>query len=850
MRRPTPTALLLLTATVLVGWLIWSELEGAGLVGARRDAGRRGIPSTREESSAIARDLEQRARLRGIPGMDAPEVGEGRLVGSVALHTAGEADRPLPGVVVEVHGFVRETACHYPTTTDEKGRFAFPQLAASPSYTLVIRHAPYRDVLLRGIRVAADRVTDVGAIVLGAPTVLAGTVVDHAGRPVSGSVVQVFLDRSRPFRRDLQESLRELQALADPLQEVRAGSDGRFLLRDLPPGRYVLRVSGAGFATAFRERVWVTPDERAPELMIVLDPGAGCEGTVRDDGGRGIADARVIAVAVRGKRTRGLDRVETRSAADGRYRLDSLIPGVDYFVEAWAEGHAPTGRLVHTGGMQEVDFELGPGGGIEGRIVDATSGLPVPGARVMVIAGLMNRMSPLTSVADAAGRFRFPAVAPGPVLVFGAEADGYPAASFTLGGEQGHAVEADAVTIIDLELEPGVRVAGRIRDARGRPVAYATVTFADPRRRSEGPRSAISGTDGAYEVEGLRPGTVHEVRIRASGFAPFVQDDQARVEITTGFMELDFELEAGASLSGHVVNPEGAPVRGARLRVRALGGRRAAERLQDLVAVSGPTGAWAIAGVPPRVELAVRAEHDAWSAVESAPMSLQAGEERDLSLTLGRGARLVGHVVDQRGRPVPDARIRWGRVGDGEERRTRDAFRADQLLGPRVVRTSATGTFEIDRLEPGTWVVKVEAEGYPDWYRHDILVPAVGDPPGLGVELESPQEIRGRVLDAETRRPLADVWIYARREDDETDTAVGEPDTGRVRPLVSVQTDADGRYVLERVPTGRYEVVAWFALGYRTAVQDRQEASSRKQGVAAGAKGVDFLLQRQETAEE
>ena len=59
MRRPTPTALILLVATLLVGWLIWSELEGAGLVGAKRDAGRRAWTSTREESDAIARDLER-----------------------------------------------------------------------------------------------------------------------------------------------------------------------------------------------------------------------------------------------------------------------------------------------------------------------------------------------------------------------------------------------------------------------------------------------------------------------------------------------------------------------------------------------------------------------------------------------------------------------------------------------------------------------------------------------------------------------------------------------------------------------------------------------------------------------
>ena len=846
MRRPTPTAVLLLVATALVAWLIWSELESAGVVGARRRGPEGAAYPSRTESEAIARDLRDRARLRGMPGLDAAERGAGRLSGAVMLYGQGGADRPLPGVTVEIHGHVDGEAKQAQATTDERGRFAFPALAASPSYALVIRHAPYRDVLLRGIRVLPQRVTDVGSIVLGAPTVLRGSVVDHTGRPVGGAQVQVFLDRTRPFRRHLQEALRELQAMGDPVQEVLAASDGRFLLRDLPPSRYVLRVSAAGHATSFREGVWVTPDERAPEIMVVLDPGAGCEGRVLDEGGRGIDGARVIAVAVRGKNTRGLDRVETRSAPDGAYRLDALIPGVQYFVEAWAEGHAPAGRLVQPQGMQAIDFELGVSGGIEGRILDAQSKLPVSGARVMVIAGLVNRISPLTTVADPAGRFSFPAVSAGPVLVFAAEADGYPASSFTLGGDGGHVVQEAAVTVIDLELEPGVRVVGRIVDARGRPVPYATITFSDPKRRSDPTRSAISATDGRYEVEGLRPDTLHEVRIQAAGFAPFVEDDEARVAITQGFMELDFVLEPGAALAGRVVDPEGAPVRGARVSVEARGGRRVAERVQDLVAVSGPAGAWTIAGVPPRVELVVRAEHDTWSAVETAPLSLRAGETRDVALTLGRGARLEGRVVDARGSPVADARVRWGPIAEGEEGRTRDAFRADQLLGPRVVRTSADGVFVLDRLEAGTLVVKVEADGHPDWYRRDLVVPADGDPLPLRVELETGAPIAGRVLDAVTRRPVEGVWIYARRQDDANEESGEREDPGRIRPLVSIQTDAEGRYELPPVPPGRYEVVAWFALGYRTAAQEREEPSCRRSEVGAGAKDVDFLLVRAE----
>ena len=513
-----------------------------------------------------------------------------------------------------------------------------------------------------------------------------------------------------------------------------------------------------------------------------------------------------------------------------------------YFVEAWAEGYAPAGRFVQPEEVATLDFTLPPSGRVEGRITDSLTGAGVAGAEVTLVAGTANTLSPVSCVTGVDGRYALDHVSPGPILLFAAKAAGLPGGLVrpgALGGPEGSRQGRCSSST-----RPSSRDAsptGRVADESGQPVAYATLAFADPGRRSEGEETALTGTDGTYRVEGLRE-TTYEVWIQAPGYAPPTADEEARLEVPQGVVEVrhDFVLARGATVSGIVTDPHGAPVRGARVEVQARGDRSLRERVQDLVAVTAPTGRWRISGVPPRVEVVVRAEHDEWIRTESAPLRLSPGHEEEVRLALGAGVSLSGVVTDTNGRPVAEARVRWGPAGDESERRLRDEFRADQMLTSRVVRTDATGAFTLDRLVPGRLLLKVEREGYADWYRKDLVVLAGAPRPDILVELTPSLTLTGRVLDARSRAPIAEAWIYAREESPGED----EPpaDEGRVRALVSGQTDAEGRYVLAGLAPGRYEVVVWLALGYVAETQDRRHESVRRHDVQAGAKGVDFEL--------
>ncbi len=832
--RVRPVPVLLLLSGVLVGWLLVTEALDVfpGGAVARPVAERAGHAPY---DDALAADLERRARLRGLPGIERVERGTGRLVGTVVRIVNGEGERPVAGAAVEVLGSAAGDPIALSLRTDDEGRFAADHILAAPGYAVVVRHSPWREVVLRGLGVSRDRTTDVGRIRLGAAVRLRGEVVDAAGRPVSRAKVQVLPDRSRSDRIDLLRGLRELDQMAEPLGEAATARDGSFVVADVLPGRYVVRVSAPGFATAFRPGVWITPDEVAPCLCVVLDPGAGWTGRVTDADDRPVAGARVVAVAVAGKRAGGMERLETRSDEDGTYRLDSLIPGVTYFVEAWSAGFAPSGRLAPASGDPHLDFVLGASGRVEGMVTDATTNAPICDAEVALLAGAGDAISPLTSVTDTAGRYVFASVEPGIVLWFAVKAPGRPAWSFRAGTEHAYRVAAGQTTLIDAPLDGGVVAEGRVVDRRGRPVPWATVALADPKRRGEGEATSLSDGDGAWRVGGLRE-TTYEVHVEAEGFAPLVSDADSVLEVKgPGPVRRDLVLDAGGVLEGTVTDPDGAVVAGA--RIEAVGVGTAARRVRDLVGVSGVAGAWRIAGVPPNVEIRLEARHDLWAPARSAPIRLTPGASLRVDLALGEGARIEGRVVEAGGHAVAGARVRWGRVDPSESSRLRDAFRADSLLTARTVETDREGRFTVPRLEPGTFLLKVEKDGFAPDYRPDLEVGGEGETK-VEIALVRSSTVSGRVRERGTGLPVRGAWVYAREAD--APAGAEEPEGAHVRALSSVATREDGTYVLTGLPPGRYEVVLWFAAGYVAALEAPDDESLRRRDVEPGQTGIDF----------
>src|SRR5262249_52991600 len=159
---------------------------------------------------------------------------------------------------------------------------------------------------------------------------------------------------------------------------------------------------------------------RAPRRDLILQRRAGrrLSGIVREAlTGKPLASFSIAAALEIGPLERG--RLASRSIfdADGAYELAGLEPGA-YSVRAFAFGYAPSApqRISLQAGDGKLDFTLGRGGRISGRVVDRVSAAPLAGASV-TLEGSPEAVSLLpTSAAtltSASGDFQLGGVAPG-----------------------------------------------------------------------------------------------------------------------------------------------------------------------------------------------------------------------------------------------------------------------------------------------------------------------------------------------------------------------------------------------------------------------------------------------------
>ena len=260
--------------------------------------------------------------------------------------------------------------------SDARGEFGFQAPDGSVLEARLAGYAPGRAELDFAARVSRRLAIRLGERreTPAPPEAIAGRVVDAAGAGVEGALVAARRQRGRGP--GSAEDFASAQALS--------GSDGRFRLADLEPGRYLLTASRAGHAPARAVGV----QGGAAEVTLRLEAGGALRGRVRDRS----TGSPVAPFAVTVRRAAGPLRWPPLKAlsvvdASGEYRLDDLPPG-PVVVSASAPSHAPSDDLEVTipepPGVATADFDLRPGGRVTGQVVDRATRAPIPGAAVQV----------------------------------------------------------------------------------------------------------------------------------------------------------------------------------------------------------------------------------------------------------------------------------------------------------------------------------------------------------------------------------------------------------------------------------------------------------------------------------
>ena len=473
---------------------------------------------TSRDAAPIKIQLQPACAVRGI--LRNPE-GQPVAAASVVLRPARRVghqrpDRTPPPPAIE---------------SDPAGRFSLPESPAA-EVDLEVRKAGYAPALRRAVRVgpSCQGSFDLGAIVLNPGARLAGRVVDPGGKPVPDA--EVFLVDRLPA--------------PEPPKGTKPGAvtgrDGSFALDDLQRGVPVhLQVKADGYLV--KEVRGVRPPGSGP-VVVRLEPAAVLSGRVVDEEGDAVSGAEIgltwQAILEDDPLRRSVGKPVERSVlsnAEGRFEIADTPRG-EVRLTVTAQGFIPAEEAKLTvprpDSAPELTFVLRRGSRLEGRVT-TTAGKPVPDVRISIDPG--------SARSDAEGLYVLDGLEPGrqEVRVFHPHYRNR-MRSITI---------AEGTNRLDIELEAGVEVSGRVIDSEGKPVAAAEVELVTLDRSELRQHRARTGEDGAFLLEPVASGR-YRLQASASGRAP-AELDKPVVVANQPVEGLEVVLRQGATVSGRVL---------------------------------------------------------------------------------------------------------------------------------------------------------------------------------------------------------------------------------------------------------------------------------------------------------
>jgi protocatechuate 3,4-dioxygenase beta subunit len=518
----------------------------------------------------------------------------------------------------------------------------------------------------------------------------------------------------------------------------------------------------------------VLPGDAAPDDLTPyaywLD--ARILGRVIDEEGEPVPGARVLS-----------DLSEVVTTGDGAFSLpmDSTYPAptIRAIAHGFAEGVMAVGSLA-PGDVLAGDLVLRGDYAVEGRVIDA-QGDPVPGAAVCTYPRERNQTS-----TDDQGRFRLGQLDPSKQRTrVSALMEGYVAAAVHVGPE-------DAATPLEIVLGRGSSVAGHVVTRDGAPVPGAAVSVGySP--ASSGPRSTRTDATGAFSIAVIPPGAQSVWALR-EGYAAgreYVELPEEGTEVN----DIRIVLELGQRIAGVVLDEDGEPLPGAQITPQSEGFNSGASSFVGRGTTSDDEGRFQLEALrEDRVVLRVWAEG---CSVLEQPVS--AGST-DVLLRPKRAGRLAGRVVDGRtGKPVESFVVRFvaPEAAPKESRLSSYAMEWSQP-GVSFVDTDGYWTSGLEPLEMGAVTgVEVSSPGYAVAVVGQAVVARDPAADAILVELVSGTRLTGIVVDSATGAPLPRARVRRFTDGDPDSTSRYLPDPGCV-----AETDAQGRFTMERVPSG------------------------------------------------
>ena len=405
--------------------------------------------------------------------------GDGRPLGAAIIGSVIDTQgQPVPDATVHLtenllvqNPFASQSTpgARYSATSGADGRYRFPRLPVGVEFSMWVTHEQHAPREGFPVRALAEEEQELQPIVLDEGYRIEGFVRDEAGNPLQGAVVSVRLAQVLNFM-DSEDQLAEERDLGR-LREVEADANGAFVFNYLAEGIYQLEASLEDFGTGVENAITCMGEDKIQVRELVLGTEHRLAGIVRDEEGNPVPNAMVAAARTR---PRPIYQEEGLSDENGAFELRGL-PAGGYGISVVAEGYA-SARMSHVqSNRTDLEFVMRRKAGVTGRVTQP-DGTPVRSYALELFRvnqgtvqyGVTNR---IVQVQNDDGVYLFPDLDRGSYVVL-VRAQGYsPTYS------PGFYVERDLVRDVNITVETGGILRGKVLDPDNKPLPNAVVTL-------------------------------------------------------------------------------------------------------------------------------------------------------------------------------------------------------------------------------------------------------------------------------------------------------------------------------------------------------------------------------------
>ena len=525
--------------------------------------------------------------------------------------------------------------------------------------------------------------------------------------------------------------------------------------------------------------------ETSDPVVIRLAPGASVEVTVVSAG----SGAPIAGASVDGGEGDEKGGPSATTDSKGVAILKGLTPGSYEVIHARASGHAPGHALVQVpsagGAKGAARIELKAGAPVSGVVVDE-SGAGIPGAQVAARDVSLPWDLPDErdlATTDDKGQFTIKAVAAGTYRFAATHKEHAPGSSepVSLDG----ASKKDDVRIA---LKAGGVAAGKVVDASGQPVPWATVRIGSQRgamQIQDAPtRQVIADKQGAFEVKGLARGALVAIALSETASSQGVTFDLATAREKR---DLLLTLDVTGSIAGLVVDGAGEPV--AEAQVAAYPDFFAGESGEDF-RLRGPTvdstdggGAFTLRGLPVGKYRLFASR----SGVGQNPFAREGTKAKTgdagVKLLLQADGGVKGVVVFEDGGDSPGL------------------FTVSTGYVAGVPVANEDGAFELPSIAPGTHDIAFRGPDFAETFVRGVVVTS-GQVKDLGpVKVKRGRNVSGRVVGPDGR-PVGGASVVLGKQLFGDGKSIASAEMTGFEERMGVRrttTDGDGRYAMRGI---------------------------------------------------